>query len=236
MKFKVFISSVQSEFADERARLARYIRGDALLGRFFSPFLFEETPANDRSAQQVYLDEVRSCDVYLGIFGRHFGNEVKVGQSATECEYDLATSLGKPRLTFVLETTDREPQQKRFVRKVESAVTRKGFRTFDELQLGVYASLVSFLESAGFVRVAPFDMAYDTGLTVGDLDLEKVSEYIDCLRTAKKITVPENADRDWVLTKLEAVDSKGMVSNAAVLLFGKNPQRQFTSAEVKCLQ
>ena len=236
MKFKVFISSVQREFAGERERLARYIRSDALLGRFFSPFLFEESPASDRSAQTVFLDEVRDCDIYLGIFGRFFGNEVRPGVSATECEYDLATQLGKTRLIFVFDTDDREQNERRFIGKIERAVTRKGFRTFEELQLGVYASLVAFLESNGFVRVAPFDMAFDTGATPEDLDGRKVAEYLDCLRDAKKITIPDKADLMWILKKLEAVDPSGRVSNTAVLLFGKNPQRFFPPAEVKCLQ
>ena len=236
MKFKIFISSVQSEFADERERLAHYIRSDALLGRFFSPFPFEESPASDRSAQMVFLDEVRDCDIYLGIFGRLFGNEIRPGVSATECEYDLATQLGKTRLTFVLDADDRERNEQRFIGKIEKAVTRKGFRTFEELQLGVYASLVAFLESSGFVRVTPFDMAFDTDATPDDLDGRKVAEYLDCLRDAKKITVPVKADLMWILKKLEAIDSSGRVSNAAVLLFGKNPQSLFPAAEVKCLQ
>ena len=52
---KIFISSVQKEFARERRWLCDYIRQDALLGKFFSPFLFEEMPAADLSAQEAYL-------------------------------------------------------------------------------------------------------------------------------------------------------------------------------------
>ena len=37
---KVFISSVQREFAKERRQLCDYIRNDSLLGRFFEPFIF----------------------------------------------------------------------------------------------------------------------------------------------------------------------------------------------------
>ena len=44
---RIFISSVQKEFAEERAALRDYLRGDALLRRFFTPFLFEETPASE---------------------------------------------------------------------------------------------------------------------------------------------------------------------------------------------
>ena len=35
MSFRIFISSVQKEFAKERKWLADYIRKDAILGRFF---------------------------------------------------------------------------------------------------------------------------------------------------------------------------------------------------------
>ena len=62
---KVFISSVQREFARERKEVADYIREDAVMGRFFEPFLFEELPAKDVSAAQAYLTEVADTDVYL---------------------------------------------------------------------------------------------------------------------------------------------------------------------------
>ena len=42
MSIKVFISSVQVEFAEERRRLFDYIQNDSLLGRFFIPFIFHE--------------------------------------------------------------------------------------------------------------------------------------------------------------------------------------------------
>ena len=40
MQFKIFISSVQREFAAERKLLADYIRKDAILCKFFDVFLF----------------------------------------------------------------------------------------------------------------------------------------------------------------------------------------------------
>ena len=90
MRFKVFISSVQSEFAAERQILAEYIRKDALLGKFFDVFLFEEEPACDVEARGLYLPEVERSDVYLGILGAQFGNADADGVSPTEREYDLA--------------------------------------------------------------------------------------------------------------------------------------------------
>jgi hypothetical protein len=46
---KLFISSVQKEFATERIALAQYIREDTLLSSFFEVFLFEELAANSQS-------------------------------------------------------------------------------------------------------------------------------------------------------------------------------------------
>ena len=63
MKYRVFMSSVQSEFARERKSLAKYIREDALLGDFFDVFLFEEQPAKNRTAKSVFLEEVAACDL-----------------------------------------------------------------------------------------------------------------------------------------------------------------------------
>ena len=40
MKYRIFISSVQREFAKERKAIAEYIRKDALFGKFFDVFLF----------------------------------------------------------------------------------------------------------------------------------------------------------------------------------------------------
>ena len=45
MTYRIFISSVQREFAKERKALADYICQDAILGRFLGVFLFyRETP------------------------------------------------------------------------------------------------------------------------------------------------------------------------------------------------
>ena len=97
----LFISSVQREFAVERAALRDYLRGDVLMRRFFEPFLFEDVPAADRRADEVYLDEVRQCDLYLGLLGDDYGFEDEEGISPTEREFARATELHKPRLIFV---------------------------------------------------------------------------------------------------------------------------------------
>jgi hypothetical protein len=47
-RLRIFISSVQSEFASERQMLFGFITSDRLLGRFFEVFIFENLPAKDK--------------------------------------------------------------------------------------------------------------------------------------------------------------------------------------------
>ena len=54
-RLRIFISSVQSEFAEERAALRDYLRGDPLFRRFCDVFLFEDVPAQDRRPDELYL-------------------------------------------------------------------------------------------------------------------------------------------------------------------------------------
>ena len=137
MRFKVFISSVQREFAAERQMLAEYVRKDALLGKFFDVFLFEEEPACDVEARDLYLPEVEKSDIYLGILGSQFGNADADGVSPTEREYDLATIKGKERLVFV-KKCERDSREERFVQKVQSDVVRKSFETAQGLATPQY--------------------------------------------------------------------------------------------------
>ena len=82
-KKRVFISSVQSEFENERQMLFDYLTSDALLGKFFEPFIFENVPASNYPPATVFLNEVEQSDIYLGIFGEKYGFEDADGISPT---------------------------------------------------------------------------------------------------------------------------------------------------------
>ena len=49
---------MQSEFAEERQMLFDYLTTDALLGKFFEPFVFENIPALNAAPATVFLQEV----------------------------------------------------------------------------------------------------------------------------------------------------------------------------------
>lgn len=237
MTYRIFISSVQREFAKERKALADYIRKDAILGKFFDVFLFEEVPAQERRADHVYLGEVDRCDVYLGILGRTYGHEDTAGVSATEREYERACKRHKTRLCFVGKTGGPpEPKQAAFVARVEDDVVRRGFADYDGLRTGVYAALAKFLEDKGLISVLPFDASKTAGVELKDLSVAKMRDFIRTAREKRQFPLPVNAAPQRLLTALELMDDEGRILNPAVLLFGKRPQKFFPSSEVKCAQ
>lgn len=233
---RVFISSVQVEFAEERKRLCDYIRQDALLGKFFRPFAFEELPAINHSAQEAYLTEAAQCDIYLGICGEHYGYEDAEGVSPTEREFDTACETHRHRLVFIKQVSERHPKEQAFVRKVEQNVVRKSFVTYEELRNAVYASLVRYMEEKELLRLLPWDAAYHPTASLSDIDPEKVRTFVDLAEEKRGFKIPyTEANIPKILTHLDLLSAEGRLSNSALLLFARNPQHFFPTSEIKCM-
>lgn len=201
-KKKIFISSVQSEFSEERKALHEYICADALLGKFFEPFLFELLPAIDQKADAVYLNEVEQSDIYLGLFGKSYGYENKDGVSPTELEFDHATQHHKTRLVFLSEakSEDRHPKQNQLIRKAQEVLVRKKFSTIVELKSSVYASLVRYLEEKEIIRTVPFDATLHSNATLDDIDDEKLKRFIRLAKSKRGFPLPETEPKKNINT------------------------------------
>ena len=238
MKYKIFISSVQSEFASERKALADYIRDDELLGDFFDVFLFEEQPAKNRSAQAVYLDEVASCDVYLGLFGSKYGSRDSDGVSPTEREYDHATELHKTRLAFVKNVLRRDKKEEALVRgKVDVELCRNAFTNFDELRAGVYKALVGYLKELDQISNRSFDESFSRRVSMDDLDESKFADYVRLVGDAGKVTFPKRISPADVLVRIGLMDKRTKkIANGAIPLFAKHPDTFNPAWEIRCVQ
>ena len=147
-RIRVFISSVQSEFSEERAMLSHYIRTDVLLGKFFEPFIFEEVPANEASPQQVFLREVEMSDIYLGLYGNKYGYEDVEGISPIEREYDLAAEMHKTRLIFIMSNQEtRESSGSVYIGTV--VIDAKNVKDFNDV-VTVFSNLGRFKRMGGY--------------------------------------------------------------------------------------
>jgi len=236
-RLKIFISSVQKEFAEVRQDLKAFLLGDAVLSRFVSSvFLFEDLPAKDQRADQAYLEEVERCDIYLGIFGYEYGREDEHGISPTEHEYDHATKHHKVRLVYVWGSDEKKRalKMKKLIDKASKELIRRRIVDFSALTAEVYASLVDYLDSIGALRVPPFDTVPCDGATLRDISRKRIDWFLETARRERGFPLKPNATTRSVLTHLNLMEDE-RPTNAAVLLFGANPQRFHRSAETKCV-
>jgi len=235
-KSSIFISSVQKEFAAERRALADFIRGDPLLRRYFDAFIFEDLPATDRRADEVYLDEVDQCAVYVGLFGNEYGYEDAEGFSPTEREFQRATKQRKFRLIFVKGADDkaRHPRMLKLIRSASSQLVRRRFVGIPDLTAGLYASLVEHLERQSLLRTTPFDAAPCQRAGLKDISIEKLRWFLGKARRGRDYVLAETTPAPKALAHLHLLDGKHL-NHAAILLFGNDPQRFLTTADTKCL-
>ena len=232
---KIFISSVQQEFSNERKQIADYIRQDALLSIYFEPFLFEELPAQDKSAQSAYLEQVANSDIYLLLVGEQYGYQDTKGISPTEREYDVATSNYTYRIAFIKDTKYRDEKEEIFKRKIDNDVIRNTFCSYEELQSGVYASLVEYLLSHQLLRQGPFDASICLEARIEDLDKDKLRWFVGVAREVRQFPLTYSEENiPQVLQSLHLITDDGRIKNAALLLFAADVQKWFVSASIKC--
>ncbi|MBU3949726.1 MAG: DUF4062 domain-containing protein [Proteobacteria bacterium] len=235
-RYKIFVSSVQKELTEERHAVKEFIAHDPLLSRFISNvFLFEDIPAKDRKPDDIYLNEVERCDIYLAILGNHYGSKNENGKSPTELEFEYATKTLRERLVFVKGDDDktREPEMAKLVNKAGRQVTRRRFSDTPGLIREVYASLIECLENRGDFRSSPFDDSICDGATLKDIDNGEVTAFVETAEAAGRLKLKGARTPKAVLQNFNLLRD-GRPTNAAMLLFGKNPERFFNNAQVHC--
>lgn len=146
--------------------------------------------------------------------------------------------MHKSRLIFIksIDEDKRHSKEKALIRKVEQDIVRKTFVDMDGLRTSVYASLVRYLEEKEYIRWKPFDAACDNGATLEDLDEGKMKNFIHMARSKRNFPLSVETPPVSLLTHLNLIDDHGRIANAALLLFGKKPQKYFISSEIKCVQ
>ncbi len=232
----LFVSSVQKELEPERRAIKNFVQNDPLLRRFFDVFLFEDLPARDRRSDDVYLEEVENCDLYVGVFGNEYGSEDVKGISPTEREFDLATAKGKCRLIFVKGADDkaRHPKMLKLIRKAGTQLIRRRIADANDLTAALYAALVDYMEQSGDLRTLPFDASACPRATLNDLPQEKIQTFLELAKRERNYPLPAKTAREKALAHLNLLDDR-RPTHAAVLLFGKEPQRFLPTSEVKCM-
>jgi predicted HTH transcriptional regulator len=235
MRYSIFISGVQREFAEERRMLANYLQKDALFARFFDVFIFENLPAKNHQPEKAYIEEVKRCDIFLVLLGREYGYEFPDGTSPTQREYETATENNKYRLAYLtnIENDKRHVKTQNLIRQIADSIVYKIFSSSSELLSNVYTSLINFLVEKGELRVEPFDKSPNRDAELSDISDEKIEWFVRRARKERNFPLEIEDGKEKILTHLNLLN-KGKVTNAAILLFGLQPQRFFLTSEVKC--
>lgn len=100
---RIYLSSTFQDlqgYREEVYKALRQLRHDVLA--------MEDYLAQDERPLERCIDDVQSCDVYVGLFAWRYGYVPKDarnpdGHSITECEYRAARAQGKPCLVFLLD-------------------------------------------------------------------------------------------------------------------------------------
>jgi len=243
MKYKIFVSGVQKELKEERAAAKAFIEGNALLSEHFNVYLFEkDNPSMSKSAEAAYIQKVSDSDIYLGLIGYEYGNAGARELSATEKEFRKSVELNKEILCYIkgqnskndLKRDERVLNLIKVIRDPENGYCCNRFNSVEELQNQVYDSLILFLKEKGVIRKTKFEQVECEKSSFNEIDAEKVKWFVLQARKIRKYALDVNSDIKAVLTHLNLLQ-EGKLTNAALLLFGKDPQKYFLQAQVKCL-
>ncbi len=242
MKYKIFVSGVQKELKKERRAAKDFIHNDVFLSEYFDVFLFEDSPAKSKSAEIAYIEEVAQRDVYIGILGRQYGSVGKGNTSPTEAEYRQAKAKHKEVLIYIKGQNDvdklREARLQKLIAEIKNPKSGHSYKRFDsvnDLTDSIYESLIAFLKEKGEIGKAEFDQRICDGAKMTDIDDAKVRWFLKTARSQRNFPLGVNASVTDVFTHLKLIKG-GKLTNAAVLLFSKNPSRFFDQAKIKCVQ
>jgi len=126
---QVFISSVMSELPAERQAVANAVRAVGLV-----PVMFEEFGAREADAEEAYLAEVESAEIFVGILGRRYGKLLKSRYSATHAEYRHALDHASRMALWTSSAADREGPEQSFLDEVRVFHVVPEFNTPADLQ------------------------------------------------------------------------------------------------------
>ena len=237
MKLKIFISSVQDEFAEERRGLKDWLSSDPFLSRFVeNVFLFEDTPSRGIAPDAMYIEEVKNSDIYIGLVGSSYygGNSCKQAVSATEAEYLAACEAGLERLIYVKTCGKRDKKESDFLRKISREVKHSAFNEFNDLKTAVYLSMIEYLDVHGMIELGNFDKSICLDMKKSDIDVKRVKWYLREMRERRrKAALPLKTAPMDLMTHLGLVKD-GRFTWGAALLFSKNPQLWCYRATLKC--
>lgn len=238
MVVKVFISSNQTEFSEERKFLYDEIKNDPYFKHNVELFVFEEDIARPISANEVFLNEVEESDIYIGLIGQNYGNIYEDNISATEYEYNIFITDKHDAYFFIKDCNNRDEGSKNFLNRIQKVNKYKTFTTKEELLSEVKKSLQEYINNR-LTHVA-YDKQILYNSSIEDVDEEAIELYLDVLENNRIRDLFGKRDLDKILEYIGAgkIDKNGIFhfNKAGALFFTKDISKFDLEHEIKMVR
>ena len=238
MVVKVFISSNQSEFQEERKYLFDELRKDPYFSRNFELFVFEEDKASSPPSNEVFVSAVEESDIYIGLIGQYYGNIYEDGVSATEYEYNVYISKKYDDYFFVKKCDNRDDGSQAFLERIRPLNKYKNFTTKENLLDEVKIILQNYIDNK--LESTDFDSGILLNSTIDDVDSEAVKLFKDVLEDSKIKELFEVRKLDKILEYIGAgkIDYTGTfhLNKAGALFFAKDITKFDIEHEIKMVR
>lgn len=235
MVVKVFISSNQSEFAEERKFLFDELAKDSFFSKTIDLFVFEEDSARPLSADEVFISAVQEADIYIGLIGQNYGNIYENNLSATEYEYEAFISDKHEAYFFIKEADLRDEGSTNFLERIKKINKYQTFSTKEKLLDYVKESLKEAMDNK--LKFVPYDKQILYNSSIDDVDDEAVQLYIDVLENNNIRDLFGKRELDKILEYIGAgqISKKGIFhfNKAGALFFAKDLSKFDLEHEVK---
>lgn len=189
---RVYLSSTLNDLGPERQAVKEALSGFCTV--------VESYDAADASVLQKCIDDVRSCDVYIGLVGLRYGFTPRgKSKSITELEFDAATEAGRRRLVFLKQPAavsatmadpgwqDPASPIQAFRKQLDESITPRLFDSPDELKTMVVRSLALGGQPLGSQQV-PADLAPEGGTELERMLSRCLNERWDKLGACRTLT------------------------------------------------
>lgn len=238
MLTKIFISSNQKEFAEERKMIKEEIENDFFLCNLFEVFLFEDNPAIGKTAYDIYMDNIEETDIYIGLIGSDYGNILNSGKSPTEEEYDKYNKIGDESYIFIKNSNNYDEKSLKFIKKIQNNNVYKRFTSIDELIYEIKRSLVNYVRK--FLKQIPYDERIISTTSIEDVDMDALKCFYSLLNNEDPLLeIKEFKSTEQILEYIGAgkIDKTGFhLNNTGLLFFGKDISKYDVSHQLKMVK
>ena len=238
MKLEVFISSNIEEFKEERKLLRDELLNDPILNKFIEPYLFEYDGAKSQSADEVFINEVEYCDIYIGLIGSQYGDIYRHGYSATEYEYDTYMKKHADAYLFVKNVYTRDDGSKSFLNRISKKHKYKEFNNPQELVEEVKKSILECIQEK--LNPGTFDVRLLKNSSCDDVDPRAIEIFFNSLTDKALKQLKGLRDLDKILEYIGAgeIDELGNfnLNTAGALFFAKDISKFRIDHDIKMVR